>query len=95
MSISFLSVAHSEAYGYGFRTYEYLPEKLPGYHVSAARAQEVELGMYSLRSFMLPHLISVSMVLADSVGLLFTPYLVSFSYEQPFWELVYTVNGNI
>ena len=70
-------VAHSEVYGYGFRTYEYLPEKISGYHVSAARAQEIELGMFSLRSFMLPHLISVFMFLVDKIGPSAAPYLVS------------------
>ena len=70
-------MAHSEAYEFGFRTYEYLPEKIPGYHVSAARAQEVTLGMFSLRSFMLPHLISVIMLLVDKSGLSASPFLVS------------------
>ena len=76
-SIVLFPVAHSEAYGFGFRTYEYLPEKIPGYHVSAARAQEVTLGMFSLRSFMLPHLISVIMLLVDNIGLSASPFLVS------------------
>ena len=70
-------VAHSEVYGFGFRTYEYLPEKIPGYHVSAARAQEVTLGMFSLRSFMLPHLIAVIMFLVDKLGLPGSLFLVS------------------
>ena len=70
-------VAHSEVYGFGFRTYEYLPEKIPGYHMNAARAQGVTLGMYSLRSFMLPHLISVIMFMVDKIRLPISPFLVS------------------
>ena len=74
---SMIPVAHSEVYGYGFRTYEYLPENITGYHVSAARAQQMERGMFSLRSFMLPHLISIIMYLVEKIGLPAYPYLVS------------------
>ena len=74
-------MAHSEVYGFGFRTYEYLPEKIPGYHMNAARAQEVMLGMFSLRSFMLPHLISAIMFLVDKFGLPASPFLVSPFYN--------------
>ena len=78
----FLSVAHSEVYGYGFRTYEYLPAQLPGHHVTASRAKELGLGMYSLRSFMLPHLIAFFMFIVERLGIPASPFLVSNS-KQP------------
>ena len=72
----FISVAHSEVYGYGFRTYEYLPAEHPKYHMTTVRAQEVALGMYSLRSFMLPHLIALFMIVVDRAGIAVSPFLV-------------------
>ena len=79
----FISVAHSEVYGYGFRTYEYLPAEHPRYHMTTARAQEVALGMYSLRSFMLPHLIALFMIVVDKAGIAVPPFLVSNTIIQP------------
>ena len=74
--VSFFSVAHSEVYGYGFRTYEYLPAEHPKYHMTTARAQELALGMYSLRSFMLPHVIALFMLIVDIAGIAVSPFLV-------------------
>ena len=44
--------------------------------MTTARAQEVALGMYSLRSFMLPHLIALFMIVVDRAGIAVSPFLV-------------------
>ncbi|XP_014674543.1 PREDICTED: uncharacterized protein LOC106814710 [Priapulus caudatus] len=49
-----VEVAHTEAYGYGFRPYEYLDA--PAVNGSAAERQRAALGMYSMRSFLHPHI---------------------------------------
>ncbi|XP_063397161.1 uncharacterized protein LOC134681454 [Mytilus trossulus] len=50
-----LEVAHSELYGFGFRPYEYLqPPDLNDPNITIARKHEYHLGMYSLRSFIIP-----------------------------------------
>ncbi|CAG2212773.1 unnamed protein product [Mytilus edulis] len=54
-----LEVAHSELYGFGFRPYEYLPPPdLNDPNITIARKHEYHLGMYSLRSFIIPEIYS-------------------------------------
>ncbi|XP_045173692.2 uncharacterized protein LOC123535194 [Mercenaria mercenaria] len=75
-----IEVAHSDVFGYGFRPYEYLPppsdDALNSTAMSAAHAQEIHFGMYSLRSFILPKFVSVVMISANMCGINTSPYLI-------------------
>ncbi|XP_045172683.2 uncharacterized protein LOC123534472 isoform X2 [Mercenaria mercenaria] len=75
-----IEVAHSDVFGYGFRPYEYLPPPSPDVinstTLSSAHVQEIQLGMFSLRSYILPKLISGVLILADMSGINASPYLV-------------------
>lgn len=53
----FVAVAYSELQGYGFRPYEFLPPA-SGPNVTAARMQESMLGMYAMRSFIYPRILT-------------------------------------
>ncbi|KAK3084812.1 hypothetical protein FSP39_019458 [Pinctada imbricata] len=76
-----LEVAHSELYGYGFRPYEYLPDEKS--EVSIARAQELDLGMYSLRSFIVPKIFVMIAYISDRIGFQGHHFLV--------WKLFHAV----
>lgn len=52
-----MEVAYSELQGYGFRPYEFLPPA-SGPNVTAARMQESMLGMYAMRSFIYPRILT-------------------------------------
>ncbi|KAL4223666.1 hypothetical protein ACF0H5_017134 [Mactra antiquata] len=75
-----IEVAHTDAYGYGFRPYEYTeplyPDAQENSTLSEARLQELRLGMYSLRSFILPKILSMIMIIADLCGISWSPFLV-------------------
>lgn len=70
-----LEVANSEIYGYGFRPYEYLPPPdINNSNVTVARKHEWQLGMYSLRSFLLPRIfahVGSALMFAGYTGNLF------------------------
>ncbi|KAK3581733.1 hypothetical protein CHS0354_000117 [Potamilus streckersoni] len=69
-----IEVAFSEVYGYGFRTYEYLP---PLYNVtSGVEQQESDMGMYSLRSFLLPDMLMLVFDVTRFIGLGKNAFLV-------------------
>lgn len=53
----FVAVAYSELQGYGFRPYEFLPPA-SGPNVTSARMQESMLGMYAMRSFIYPRILT-------------------------------------
>lgn len=52
-----MEVAYSELQGYGFRPYEFLPPA-SGPNVTSARMQESMLGMYAMRSFIYPRILT-------------------------------------
>uniref|UniRef100_K1PAF7 Mannosyltransferase n=1 Tax=Magallana gigas TaxID=29159 RepID=K1PAF7_MAGGI len=52
-----MEVAYSELQGYGFRPYEFLPPA-SGPNVTSARMQERMLGMYAMRSFIYPRILT-------------------------------------
>ncbi|KAL3857570.1 hypothetical protein ACJMK2_012221 [Sinanodonta woodiana] len=69
-----IEVAFSEVYSYGFRTYEYLP---PPHNVTSGVEQmESDMGMYSLRSFLLPDTLMLVFHLARFIGLGKNAFLV-------------------
>ncbi|XP_071093439.1 uncharacterized protein [Haliotis cracherodii] len=77
-----LEVAHSEVYGYGFRTHEYLPP--PGdVNVTQVRYSEHQMGMHSMRSFLLPRFFMIVAVLMEGLGYRGTPFLI--------WKVVHTI----
>ena len=81
-----ISVAHSELYGYGFRPYEYLPP--PGSdNYTTAQTQEHALGMYSLRSCLLPKLFILVAYITDSVGLIGHHLMVNSAFCFPFCKI--------
>ena len=68
-------VAHSEVYGYGFRAYEYL--RAPGSeNASIAEDQQMELGMYSMRSFLYPRIFMLLFHVKEWLGIQQKPFLV-------------------
>ncbi|KAL5016409.1 hypothetical protein ScPMuIL_005998 [Solemya velum] len=69
-----VEVAFSEVYGYGFRPYEYLPP--PTNVTSPAEEQEMENGMYSLRSFLYPRIFMVAFGIARWIGIGEKPFLI-------------------
>ncbi|XP_064613136.1 uncharacterized protein LOC135476921 [Liolophura sinensis] len=69
-------VAHSEVYGYGFRAYEYQPPP-PGHFSSQSAKDMASLGMYALRSFILPKIFMFVFTLAEMAGIKDQPFLVS------------------
>ncbi|WAR03213.1 hypothetical protein MAR_009771 [Mya arenaria] len=74
-----VEVAHTEAFQFGFRSYEYLPpppDSMVNVSISQARAREVATGMYSLRSFILPKLLSAAILMARMAGISYTPFMV-------------------
>lgn len=74
-----LSVAHIETYGFGFMPYEFLPppgDDLVNGTISEARAHELRLGMFSLRSYILPKLLSVILQISEWTGITASPFLV-------------------
>lgn len=52
-----MEVAYSELQGYGFRPYEFLPPA-SGPNVTSARMQESMLGMFAMRSFIYPRILT-------------------------------------
>ncbi len=77
VNLFFISVAHSEVYGYGFRPYEFLSPCQAGTVLSTAQTQEAALGMYSLRSFLYPRIYVALFEIKELLGLKCTPFLVS------------------
>ncbi|KAK3589791.1 hypothetical protein CHS0354_015795 [Potamilus streckersoni] len=73
-----LEVAHSEAFGYGFRAYEYMPPPVSENKSTASTAlrQEHALGMYSLRPFILTHLLANVMIVANKLWPNISPFMV-------------------
>ncbi|XP_063448690.1 uncharacterized protein LOC134728150 [Mytilus trossulus] len=69
-----VEVAFSEVYGHGFRTYEYSP---PTINVTTpVEEQEMNQGMYSLRSFLYPQFFAVIFAVCKFVGIRLNCYLV-------------------
>lgn len=62
-----MEVAYSELQGYGFRPYEFLPPA-SGPNVTSARMQESMLGMYAMRSFIYPRILTVVGYIALLLG---------------------------
>ena len=88
-----ISVAHSDVFGYGFRTYEYLP---PPSHdfvnssiISDAHAHAIKHGMFSLRSFLLPKVLALVLTISDMCGSNTSPYLVSIVFLLIFRHFSY------
>ena len=71
-SFSF-SVAHSEVYGYGFRTFEFLPLAKGG---NLYQQKEQQLGMYALRSPLYPRFYVIVSWMTSLFGCSAAPYLV-------------------
>ncbi|KAH3887378.1 uncharacterized protein LOC127843712 isoform X2 [Dreissena polymorpha] len=72
-----IEVAHTEAYGYGFRAYEYLPfPRNDVTNTSNSEFQTLQLRnrMYSLRSFMLPKMLAMFLKLCDFAGIEGLPF---------------------
>ncbi|KAJ8312809.1 hypothetical protein KUTeg_010182 [Tegillarca granosa] len=67
------NVAFSEVFGYGFRTYEYLPP--PVNTTTFVEEQELANGMYSLRSFLFPRFYMFWFQIANLLGFHYNPYL--------------------
>ncbi|XP_021370387.1 uncharacterized protein LOC110461290 [Mizuhopecten yessoensis] len=69
-----IEVGFSEASGYGFRTYEYLPP--PVNVTTSVEEQEVTNGMFSMRSFIFPLFYTFVFKMAAVVGYDYNPYLL-------------------
>ncbi|XP_070205577.1 uncharacterized protein [Littorina saxatilis] len=81
-----LEVAHSEVYGYGFRTFEFLaPAK--GDNLSLYQQRELQLGMYALRSPLYPRFYVIVSWLTGMLGCRAAPYLV--------WRIAHVVVSSL
>ncbi|VDI40033.1 Hypothetical predicted protein [Mytilus galloprovincialis] len=69
-----VEVAFSEVYGNGFRTYEYSPSTTNV--TTPVEEQEMNQGMYSLRSFLYPQFFAVIFAVCKFVGIRLNCYLV-------------------
>ncbi|CAG2230812.1 unnamed protein product [Mytilus edulis] len=69
-----VEVAFSEVYGNGFRTYEYSPSTINV--TTPVEEQEMNQGMYSLRSFLYPQFFAVIFAVCKFVGIRLNCYLV-------------------
>jgi len=79
MYVLLFTVAHSEIYRYGFRPYEYLPPPdMNSINITVARQHEYQLGMYSLRSFLLPRIFAYVGYMFIYFGYSGSLFLVSF-----------------
>ena len=75
----YISVGHVEAFKFGFLPYEFLPppdNDIVNGTISEARAHEIRLGMYSLRSILLPKLLSFVLLVSKMADITASPYLV-------------------
>ena len=81
LPVLYISVAHTQIYGYGFRPYEYssLSHGTLGgaaSDVSLYRQRELELGMHGMRSALYPCFYVVVSFVADVFGLDVRPFVV-------------------
>uniref|UniRef100_T1IM57 Mannosyltransferase n=1 Tax=Strigamia maritima TaxID=126957 RepID=T1IM57_STRMM len=85
-----VEIAHSEAYGYGFRPYEYIAPPPDGAtNLSISEARYFSLGMYSMRSWLYPRTYQLLFSIKECLNFTsLSPYYVAKVFHSTFASLL-------